>query len=326
VLVAKQIGSRAFSFVLPLTGKKNAPDFLLVECGEDGYRCNTAAAGIFSAPAERVFAIHTHANHDLHRCMIQIVISPAKSLDFESPLPAVPHTQPAFLDQSHKLIKILRKLAPKTVGKLMSISDQLAALNVTRYAEWSMPFTEDNARQAVLAFNGDVYGGLDAYSLTADDLEWAQTHLRILSGLYGLLRPLDLMQAYRLEMGTRLLNPAGKDLYGFWGETMTQALNANFRESPESVLVNLASEEYFKSVRRRQLKARVVTPVFQELKSDGYKIVSFYAKRARGLMSRYAIVNRVTDVEALKDFDIEGYAFAPKASTEDSWVFRRKAA
>jgi hypothetical protein len=259
-------------------------------------------------------------------CMLQIVISPAKSLDFESSLPDVPHTQPAFLDQSQKLIKILRKLAPKTVGKLMSISDQLAALNAARYAEWATPFTESNARQAVLAFNGDVYGGLDAYSLTADDFAWAQQHLRILSGLYGLLRPFDLMQAYRLEMGTRLVNPVGKDLYSFWGETITQALNANFDSSSENILVNLASEEYFKSVRPRKLKARVVTPVFQELKSDGYKIVSFYAKRARGLMSRYAIVNRIVDVEVLKDFDVEGYAFAPKASTEDAWVFRRQAA
>jgi cytoplasmic iron level regulating protein YaaA (DUF328/UPF0246 family) len=208
----------------------------------------------------------------------------------------------------------------------MSISDQLAVLNVTRYAEWSVPFNEGNARQAMLAFNGDVYGGLDAYSLSPDDITWGQAHLRILSGLYGLLRPLDLMQAYRLEMGTRLVNPAGKDLYSFWGETITQALNANFEQSSDNVLVNLASDEYFRSVRPRKLKARVVTPVFHEWKSDGYKVVSFYAKRARGLMSRYAIVNRVTDVEALKDFDVEGYEFSPGASSEDSWVFRRKAA
>jgi cytoplasmic iron level regulating protein YaaA (DUF328/UPF0246 family) len=258
--------------------------------------------------------------------MLQIVISPAKSLDFASPLPEVPYTQPDFLDQSHKLIKILRKLAPKTVGKLMNISDELVALNVARYAEWSPPFDAGNARQAVLAFNGDVYGGLDAHSLTADDIAWAQTHLRILSGLYGLLRPLDLMQAYRLEMGTRLVNPAGRDLYSFWGESITQALNRNFADASGNVLVNLASEEYFKSVRPRKLQARVVTPVFHEWKSDGYKVVSFYAKRARGLMSRYAIVNRVTDVEVLKDFDVEGYEFAPKVSTDDSWVFRRKAA
>ena len=245
--------------------------------------------------------------------MIQIVISPAKSLDFESPTPDVPHTQPACLDQSQKLIKILRKLKPKTIGKLMSISEQLAALNVVRYAQWSLPFDASNARQAILAFNGDVYGGLDAYSLSPDDIAWAQTHLRILSGLYGLLRPLDLMQAYRLEMGTRLANPAGKDLYSFWGEGITQALNADFDKSSDNVLVNLASEEYFRSVRPRKLRARVVTPIFHEWKSDGYKIVSFYAKRARGLMSRYAIVNRVTDVEALKDFDVEGYEFSPNA-------------
>lgn len=258
--------------------------------------------------------------------MIQIVISPAKSLDFESSLPDVPHTQPDFLDQSQKLIKILRKLKPKTIGKLMTISDPLAELNVARFEGWSTPFTQDNARQAALAFNGDVYGGLDAYKLSADDHAWAQKHLRILSGLYGLLRPLDLVQAYRLEMGTRLANPKGKDLYSFWGDTMTQALNENFGSSSENVLVNLASEEYFRAVKPKRLQARVVTPVFHEWKSNEYKIVSFYAKRARGLMSRYAIVNRVTDVETLKKFDTEGYAFSPEASTEDSWVFRRRAA
>ncbi len=256
--------------------------------------------------------------------MIQIVISPAKSLDFESPMPDLPHTQPAFLDQSHKLIKIVRKLAPGTLGRLMNISDQLVALNVARYAEWSPPFTPDNARHAALAFNGDVYGGLDAHTLSAEDLVWAQRHVRILSGLYGLLRPLDLMQAYRLEMGTRLIHPAGKDLYSFWGDRITQALNANFEQSGKAVLVNLASDEYFRSVQPRKLIGRVVTPVFHEWKSAGYKIVSFYAKRARGLMSRYAIVNRIADVEALKNFNAEGYAFAPEASSEDTWVFRRR--
>lgn len=258
--------------------------------------------------------------------MIQIVISPAKSLDFETPTPALPHTQPDFLEQSHTLIKILRKLAPTTVGRLMNISAPLAQLNVARYAKWSLPFTPDTARQAVLAFNGDVYGGLDASSLTADDHAWAQRHVRMLSGLYGLLRPLDLMRAYRLEMGTRLSHPTGKDLYSFWGETITQALNANFADEPDNVLVNLASEEYFRSVRVKKLKARVVTPVFHEWKRDGYKVVSFYAKRARGLMSRYAIVNRLTDVEALKGFNVEGYAFAAAESSENSWVFRRRSA
>jgi cytoplasmic iron level regulating protein YaaA (DUF328/UPF0246 family) len=258
--------------------------------------------------------------------MIQIVISPAKSLDFESPTPDLPHTHPDFLAESHKLIKIVRKLAPKTLGRLMNISDQLVELNVARYAAWSPPFSLDNARQAALAFNGDVYGGLDAHNFSAEDLMWAQRHLRILSGLYGLLRPLDLIQAYRLEMGTRLVHPKGKDLYSFWGDRITQALNANFDQSAKPVLINLASDEYFRSVRPKKLAARVVTPVFQEWKSAGYKIVSFYAKRARGLMSRYAIVNRVADVEALKDFNTEGYAFAPEVSSEDTWVFRRRSA
>jgi cytoplasmic iron level regulating protein YaaA (DUF328/UPF0246 family) len=258
--------------------------------------------------------------------MIQIVISPAKSLDFDSPTPDLPHTQPDFLAESHKLIKIVRKLAPATLGRLMHISDQLVELNVARYTAWSPPFSIDNARQAALAFNGDVYGGLDAHSFSAEDFIWAQRHLRILSGLYGLLRPLDLMQAYRLEMGTRLTHPAGKDLYSFWGDRITQALNTNFEQSGKPVLVNLASDEYFRSVRPRKLVGRVVTPVFHEWKSTGYKIVSFYAKRARGLMSRYAIVNRIVDVEALKNFNAEGYAFAPEVSSEDSWVFRRRSA
>jgi len=256
-----------------------------------------------------------------------IVISPAKSLDFETPLPPVPHTQPDFLDQSAQLIKLLRKKTPAQIASLMAISDPLAVLNVTRYANWERPFSLDNARQAVLAFNGDVYEGLDASSLSADQLAFAQQHLRILSGLYGVLRPLDLMQAYRLEMGTRLANPAGKDLYAFWGEQIAVALNQQLaalgQQGEAAVLLNLASEEYFKSVALKKLAARVVTPVFEERKAGGYKIVSFYAKRARGLMSRYAIANALTDPEALKAFDTEGYAFAPEASTENRWVFRR---
>jgi uncharacterized protein len=255
---------------------------------------------------------------------MKLVISPAKSLDFESPLPKLPHTQPAFLDRSQQLIDILRELSPAEVGTLMDISDNLAVLNVTRYAEWSPPFSKRNARQAALAFNGDVYAGLNAPTLAEDDLKWAQKHLRILSGLYGLLRPLDLMQAYRLEMGTRLSNPEGRDLYAFWGDTITDALNAELKRG--EVLVNLASEEYFKSVRPKRLKGPVITPVFQEGKAGSYKIISFFAKRARGLMSRYAIEHRIDDVAQLKAFDVEGYAFTPKVSSETEWVFRREAA
>jgi cytoplasmic iron level regulating protein YaaA (DUF328/UPF0246 family) len=255
-----------------------------------------------------------------------IVVSPAKSLDYQTPLPTTEFTQPAFLAQSEALIEILRQKSPADIAKLMSISDPLAVLNVTRYAEWSRPFTRKNARQAMFAFDGDVYGGLDAYAFTPAQIAFAQTHFRMLSGLYGVLRPLDLMQAYRLEMGTKLANPGGKDLYAFWGDTITQKLNTELaRQGGAPVLLNLASEEYFKSVRPKKLAARVVTPVFEERKGAGYKIVSFYAKRARGLMSRYAIVNAVTDVEALKAFDVEGYVFAPAASDADRWVFRREA-
>ncbi|THF63481.1 peroxide stress protein YaaA [Pseudothauera rhizosphaerae] len=256
------------------------------------------------------------------------VISPAKALDYETPPSTARHTQPDFLDQSEQLIRILRELAPQDVAKLMDLSDQLATLNAARYTAWSRPFDTGNAKQAVLAFNGDVYGGLDAASLGEDELAWAQDHLRILSGLYGVLRPLDLMQAYRLEMGTRLANPRGRNLYAWWGDIITDALRrvlADQREEGETpVLVNLASEEYFKSVKADRLGARIVTPVFEDWKGGRYKIISFYAKRARGLMSRYAITRRAADVEALKDFDSEGYAFASGASDEDTLVFRRR--
>lgn len=253
-----------------------------------------------------------------------LVISPAKSLDYKTPVPLSRYSQLAFLEHAERLIAILRDKSPAEIAKLMTLSDPLAILNVTRYAEWSRPFTPQNARQAIYAFNGDVYEGLAAATLNADQMDFAQRHLRVLSGLYGLLRPLDLMQAYRLEMGSRLANPAGRDLYAYWGDTITDALNAEFKTlSAEPVLVNLASEEYFKAVRPKKLAARVVTPVFEERKGAGYKIVSFYAKRARGLMSRYAIVNGFTEPEALKGFDAEGYAFAPAASETDRWVFRR---
>jgi cytoplasmic iron level regulating protein YaaA (DUF328/UPF0246 family) len=253
-----------------------------------------------------------------------IVVSPAKSLDYESPLPVSTHTQPRFLDHSAELIEILRQFGPVEIARLMDISDKLAALNVARYAEWAQPFTPDNARQALFAFNGDVYEGLDAATLTAAQIDVAQQTLRILSGLYGVLRPLDLMQAYRLEMGTRLANGRGKDLYAFWGDTISNSLNDELAsQGGEPVLVNLASEEYFKSVQVKKLKARVVTPVFEERKGDGYKIISFHAKRARGLMSRYAIANRLKRVEDLKSFDVEDYVFEPRISDQDRWVFRR---
>lgn len=253
-----------------------------------------------------------------------IVVSPAKSLDYESPVPLATYTQARFLEQSAELIAILRQLGPLEIARLMDISDKLSALNVARYAEWSCPFTPANARQAVYAFNGDVYEGLDAASLTEAQVQTAQVCLRMLSGLYGVLRPLDLMQPYRLEMGTRLANPHGRDLYAFWGDTITDSLNGELlAQGGEAVLVNLASEEYFKSVRVKKLKARVVTPVFEERKGNTFKIVSFHAKRARGLMSRYAIVNKLDRVEDLKSFDLEEYIFEPRVSDTDRWVFRR---
>ena len=253
-----------------------------------------------------------------------IILSPAKTLDFTTPTTIAEHTQPALLDQSQLLISQLRKLSPVDIGKLMSISDQLAVLNATRYADWALPFSPTNAKQALLAFNGDVYEGLDAVTLAPADLKFAQAHLRILSGLYGLLRPLDLMQPYRLEMGTRLVNPRGKDLYAFWGERIADALNELLLETKSSALINLASEEYFKSVKPKALAAPVIQPVFEDWSAGKFKVVSFYAKRARGLMARYAIQQRMKSPAGLKKFSDEGYSYDADASTEKHWVFRRR--
>jgi len=254
------------------------------------------------------------------------LLSPAKSLDYESPLPPkLPHTLPAFVPQSEALIEVLRTLAPQDVAALMSISDKLAALNVGRYTAWSPSFTADNARQALLAFNGDVYEGLQAATLPGKDLQWAQEHLCILSGLYGVLRPLDWMQPYRLEMGTRLATPQGSNLYQFWGTRIAAYLNARQEGEKAPVIVNLASQEYFKSVDRKHLQARVIECVFEDYKGGKYKIISFHAKRARGLMARYAIQHRFTRPAQLQEFDAEGYAYAPEASRADRLVFRRTA-
>ncbi|ALU90196.1 hypothetical protein Hrubri_3027 [Herbaspirillum rubrisubalbicans M1] len=253
-----------------------------------------------------------------------IVLSPAKSLDYDTPPTTDVHTTPAFVPRSAELIEVLKTKSPAEIGSLMGISDQLSVLNVSRYASWSRKFTTKNAKQAVLAFNGDVYEGLDAASLAAGQLDYLQQHVRILSGLYGMLRPLDLMQPYRLEMGTKLANPLGKDLYAFWGSEITEALNGELAAQKTPVLVNLASEEYFKVVKPKLLKAQVVAPVFEDWKGGKYKIISFYAKRARGLMARYAALKNINQPEKLKAFDLEGYAFAPEASSESSWVFRRK--
>lgn len=252
-----------------------------------------------------------------------IVISPAKTLDFETPAATNKHTMPGFLDDSAILIDQLRQLEPDKIGKLMSISPKLATLNSNRYHQWSLPFNPDNAKQSILAFKGDVYTGLDATSLNADELAFAQEHLRILSGLYGILRPLDLIQPYRLEMGTQLNNLRGKDLYAFWGDIITDAINQDIKKQQDNTLINLASNEYFKSVRLEKLNASVITPVFKDQKNGIYKIISFFAKKARGLMSRYIIQHKLTNPEDIKHFDATGYSFDPNASTQDKWIFTR---
>ena len=252
-----------------------------------------------------------------------IVISPAKTLDFESSPITQEHTQPDFLDDSAQLIDELRKLEPDQIGKLMSISPKLAILNSNRYFAWKRPFNMDNAKQAVLAFKGDVYTGLDADTLTAAELAFAQNHLRILSGLYGVLRPLDLIQAYRLEMGTQFKNPRGNNLYEFWGDKITQALNQDLKKQKTNILINLASIEYFQSIQPNKLNARIITPIFKDQKNGVYKIISFFAKKARGLMNRYIIQNKLTDPENIKRFDFAGYRFSEDASNQDEWIFTR---
>lgn len=251
-----------------------------------------------------------------------IVLSPAKTLDLETPSTTKLQTTPDFLDSSGQLIDVLRRYSPAQIGSLMSISDTLAHLNVGRYASWGQHSGE--ARQAVMAFNGDVYAGLDARSLKPAQLAYAQAHLRILSGLYGVLRPLDMIHPHRLEMGTRLDTPAGKDLYAFWGERVTGALNSAIAGNGAEVLINLASEEYFKSVKPKLLDVPVITPVFEDWKNGKYKIISFFAKRARGMMARYAAVKGITDPAKLKRFKVDGYAFDKHDSDERTWVFRRK--
>ena len=255
-----------------------------------------------------------------------ILLSPAKTLDFETPPVVEHHTQPSFLAQSTRLIQALRKLRAADLGKLMAISPALADLNVARYQAWTPQFTPHNAKQAVLAFNGDVYDGLQAPSLSPQQLAYAQDHLRILSGLYGVLRPLDLIQPYRLEMGTRLATRGKKDLYAYWGKTVTDELNAVLAAAPAPAVINLASQEYFGVVQMARLRAPVITPVFEDWKNGKYKIISFFAKRARGLMARHALVHGITEPARLQEFALDGYAYAPAASSASSWVFRRRLA
>ncbi len=252
------------------------------------------------------------------------VISPAKSLDFESQIPSLKTSKPRFLKQSQQIIDQIKKLAPQDIASLMKLSDKLAVLNYDRFQAFTTPFTPQNARPSVFAFRGDVYLGLDADSLSNEDLEFAQKHLRILSGLYGVLRPLDLMQAYRLEMGTKFENNAGKNLYDFWGGSLNQSIEKELNKSDSQVLVNLASNEYFKAIKAKIFSHQIVTPVFKDFKNGQYKIISFFAKKARGLMSRYIIQNRIDQPEDLKTFNLGGYKISKKLSNDKEFVFTRK--
>ena len=254
------------------------------------------------------------------------LLSPAKALDYDTPPHTATHTQPLFKRQSAELIEVLKTKTPQEISRLMKLSDALAGLNVARYEAWSPRFSAKNSRQAVLAFNGDVYGGLNAKTLTEAQLGWAQQHVCILSGLHGVLRPLDWLQPYRLEMGTALATAHGKNLYQFWGSQISAYLNQRAAADTSPVIVNLASQEYFKAVDRKALKPRVVSCVFEEFRGDGYKVISFMAKRARGLMVRYAVENKLVTVKKLQRFDAEGYRFDPDVSALDRLVFRRRQA
>jgi uncharacterized protein len=258
-----------------------------------------------------------------------LLLSPAKTLDYDTPVPpalAARAVPPPFVDRSAELIKVLRRLSARQIAELMDLSPVLAELNAERYAAWSKAFGERNSRPALWAFNGDVYEGLDGKTLGPAALDWAQDHVVILSGLYGALRPLDLIQPYRLEMGTALATPRGKDLYAFWGDTLAEHLNERLADDPSPLIVNLASQEYFRAADRKVLKARVVECVFEDWKGGRYKVISFFAKRARGLMARHAATRRPKTAKALQNFAAEGYAFDAAASQPDRWVFRRRIA
>ena len=252
-----------------------------------------------------------------------VLVSPAKTLDFEHPPITATFTQPTLLSHSQTLIKICRQLTPVDIASLMKVSDKIAGLNAARFEQWQPDFTPINAKQAMFAFRGDVYTGFDADSLSESQIHSAQQHMRILSGLYGLLKPLDLIQPYRLEMGTKLANSAGNNLYAFWGEIITNEVNKALAEQGDDIIVNLASNEYFKSVKVKQLEGQLITPIFKDCKNGQYKIISFYAKKARGLMARYIVNNRPKTLEQLIEFDVEGYYYCPEQSKLDSPVFLR---
>lgn len=251
------------------------------------------------------------------------LISPAKTLDYESALPTDAHTLPRLLEHSQELIDVSRKLSATDISNLMSVSEKIAKLNVERFNDWQSEFNFSNARQALFAFKGDVYTGLDAYDLNDQHIEFAQNHLRMLSGLYGLLRPLDLMMPYRLEMGTKLQNPRGHNLYQFWGDRITSLINDDLEQANSELLVNIASDEYYKSIIERKIKAEIIKPVFLDQKNGKYKVISFYAKKARGLMARYIIENQLNKAEDLKSFNTDGYYFDAESSLKGELVFKR---
>lgn len=252
-----------------------------------------------------------------------IVLSPAKTLDYESKLLTKKHTVPTMIDDSSELIDILVTKSPDDIAAMMHLSSGLAELNVERYQNWEPEFTRTNARPALLAFKGDVYVGMDLARFSERDFTAAQKYIRILSGLYGVLRPLDLMQPYRLEMGTDLVNPRGKNLYEFWGDKVTDSLNADLAAGNSNVLVNLASNEYYGVVQPKRVEARIVSPVFLDEKNGNYKIISFFAKKARGAMASWVVLNRVKSVQGINDFDVLGYRYDTDRSTSDRPVFTR---
>ncbi len=253
-----------------------------------------------------------------------LLISPAKTLDFTTPSPTAEFSQPDFLKQSRQLVKELRGLSSADVSELVNVSEKLGVLNFQRFVDWHTPFTEKNAKQALFAFQGDVYTGMAAEQFSLDDIQFAQQHLRILSGLYGVLRPLDLIQPYRLEMGTSFANSRGKNVYEFWGDAITQKLNKQLMTSKSTVVINLASNEYFSAVKTKLLNADIVTPVFKDKKNSQYKIISFFAKKARGMMSAYIIKNKITHPDQLKQFNLGGYSFNQSQSSEHVFIFTRE--
>ncbi len=252
------------------------------------------------------------------------IVSPAKKIDTASMTRPLAHTVPEFTRDAQGLAATLRKLGKTRMQQMMKVSDKLAELNFHRYQDFARHETPSSAKQAVMTFAGDTYIGLDAKTMDDDDLDYAQDHLRILSGLYGVLRPLDLIQPYRLEMGSRLVTESGGDLYDFWGERLGVALDAAVAEHPSPVLINLASVEYFKAVRAKTRSARIITPVFKEEKNGVAKVLGMFAKRARGAMARYMIGNRIENIADLKMFDSDGYEFRPHLSDDENWVFIRK--